>query len=136
MPEQWTRWEFAPDIAGKYDVESLIANLDGLFIKLHSSDNKRKIELTFTPCADAYRQTSESFMFDLPNELETKYGGDFFAQWSFFKIKDSAYLAWLAKQSRDYSTEFEFVHFCVLGQDSVIDIIARTEPHIKIIEPR
>lgn len=130
--EQWTRWEFAPDIAGKYDIESLISNIDGLFIRLYSSDNTRKIELAFTPCADAYRQTNESFMFNLPGELDIKYGGDFFAHWTFFKVENSEYLLWLSKQSQGYSTEFDFVHFCLLGEDSVIDIIARREPHIKI----
>lgn len=133
MNEEWTRWEFCPGLSGKYDIETLVSNLDGLFVKLSSPDNDRKVELAFTPCADAYRQTNESFIFVLPGKLEKKYGGEFFANWTFFKIANSEYLSWLSNRSQGYSEEFGFVHYCMLGDDAVIDIIARREPHIKIL---
>lgn len=132
MQEEWIRWEFAQDIEGKYDIETLISNIDGLFLKLRSPDNPRKIELVFTPYADAYRDTNESFIFILPGELEQKYGRKFFANWTFFKVANSEYLSWLSNRSQGYSEEFDFVHYCLLGDDSVIDIISRYEPHIKI----
>jgi hypothetical protein len=134
MHEQWIRWEPVNGLKGKYDVESIISDDNGLIVRLcpYSSDS-HKVELTFKPYAQAYRQTDESFRTALFHDLSEKYGKGFYAHWTFFKVVESEYLAWLDKESCTYSTAIGFEHFALICDDSVVDIISRNEPIVSFI---
>lgn len=131
--EEWTRWEPIKDILGKYFVDSLILSDNGLAIQLSDWDKEKKIEIIFDGCIDAYRYTNDSFSFKIPAGLSEKYGGEFYKNWSFFKITNSEYLAWLSEKSYEYSNDFPFIHFCIIGGDEIVDVLARYEPDVKII---
>src|ERR1700754_2156360 len=92
--EEWTRWEPIEGLEGKYDVESLLADVNGLLIILCSatSTKNHKIELKFTSFINAFRETNESFRFNLFHELSEKYLGNFYSDWTFFKVVNSEYL--------------------------------------------
>ena len=40
----------------------------------------------------------------------------------------------MTKQSCTWSDQFPFVHFCILGGDEIIDVLARYEPKVTIME--
>lgn len=136
MQEQWARWEPLDGLEDKYDVDFILDTNDdrGLIIMLYScKDRNRKLEITFNRYVDSYCHTNESFRINLPYELSAKYSKEFYANWTFFRIANSSYLAWLAHESCNYSKEFNFVHFCLLCPDSVVDIIARYEPTVRYV---
>jgi hypothetical protein len=133
--ETWSRWEPIKNLSGRYYINSfLLSEESDLVIKLSDEHNLQKIEIRFDGAIDAYRYTNESFYFKTFGELTEKYSEDFYSNWSFFKVANSEYLTWLSEKSCTFSNEFPFIHFCIFGGDEVIDILARYEPKVKIIE--
>ncbi|MBP6892597.1 hypothetical protein KBB68_03385 [Candidatus Babeliales bacterium] len=59
---------------------------------------------------------------------------DCYANWSFFKIVNSEYLAWLSEKSCTWSDQLKFIHFCIVGGDEVIDIVTNYEPKVTIMD--
>lgn len=132
--EEWIRWEPIKGLLGKYYIDSFGMSEEwDLVIQLSDHNNSKKIEIRFNGCIDAYRYTNDSFVFKVPSDLSKKYGDEFYANWSFFKITNSEYLQWLSEKSYEYSQDFPFRHFCIIGGDEIIDILARYEPEVKII---
>lgn len=130
--EEWTHWQPLENMSGKFYVDTLMMSDDGLTIKLYKGEEK--IEIIFDGCIDAYRYTNDSFSFKIPSDLRKKYGIDFYGNWSFFKVTNSEYLAWLSEKSSEYSKDFPFIHFCIIGGDEIIDVLARYEPEVRFIE--
>lgn len=135
MQEEWTRWTPIEGLAEKYDVDFILDGKEGLKIRLYQDGNRtHKVDLIFEGYADTYRHTNESFRIKTVHELAQKYDKEFYGNWSFFKVSDSEYLKWFSEESCEYSEEFDFTHYCILGTDSVVDIIARYEPTVEFIK--
>jgi len=130
--EEWKRWQPFEKMSGKFYVDTLMMLEEGLIIKL--SKGEQKIEIVFDGCIDAYRYIKDSFSFKIPSDLKKKYGIDFYGDCSFFKVTNSEYLAWLSEKSCEYSKDFPFMHFCIVGGDEIVDVLVRYEPEIKFIE--
>ncbi|MFA5998756.1 MAG: hypothetical protein WC747_01925 [Candidatus Babeliales bacterium] len=130
--EEWKHWHPLEEVSGKFYVDGLMMLEDGLIIKL--SKGEQKIEILFDGCIDTYRYTNDSFSFKIISDLNKKYGIEFYGDWSFFKVSNSEYLSWLSEKSCEYSKEFPFMHFCVIGYDEIIDVIVRYEPKVRFIE--
>jgi len=130
--EEWIRWQPFEKMSGKFYVDTLMMLEEGLIIKL--SKGEQKIEIVFDGYVDAYRYTNDSFSFKIPSDLAKKYGIDFYGDCSFFKVTNSEYLAWLLEQSCTWSGRFPFMHFCIVGGDEVVDVLAQYEPIVKFIE--
>lgn len=132
--EKWIRWEPLKDLSGKYYLDSFVWPEEGLIIELSNENKGKKIQILFDGSIDAFRYTNESFCFKIFGDLSKQYGDDFYKNFSFFKVTNSEYLKWLSEKSLTWSNQFPFMHFCILGGDEVIDILARYEPIVKFIE--
>jgi hypothetical protein len=135
MKEEWVRWEPIEGLTGKYDIKSLCTDTNSLIITLYSctSKEKHKIEFKFTSFVNAYRETNESFRINLFHELSKKYAGNFYGDWTFFKVVNSEYIAWLIQDSCAHAA-LKMIHFCLMGYDSVVDIITCHTPLVRIIK--
>ncbi len=131
MVEEWSRWQPAPNIEGRYYFDVLNTTEETLIIHLNSVNNTQRIQLTFKDPALTYRYTNESWCFGIFGELSNKYDDDFYAKWSFFTITKSEYAHWALQQSKNNNA---MTHFCIIGGDELIDILARHEPEITIIK--
>lgn len=135
MQEQWTHWEPIKGLTGTYVIEMLAERQFGLVITLYSyRDKHQKIEIVFRP-ADSYKRTNASFKIRISPPLSDKYEDSFYTQWTFFKLTGSEYLFWLKEESCEVYNNFDFQHFCIVDENSVIDILAREEPQVRIIVP-
>lgn len=132
--EEWNYWKPIQELSGKYYIDFLAISEERLMIQLSNENKVQKVEFIFDGTIDAYRYTNESFCFTIFAELSEKYGDDFYQNWSFFKIINSNYLQWLSKKSGTWANEFSFMHFCILGGDEVIDVLARYEPKVTIMD--
>lgn len=133
MQEKWIRWEAANIAAKKYHIESITETIEETIkIKLSDSANKEIIYVSFPEGIDTYRRTNESYTLDTIHYLEKTYGRDFYAQWSFFKIENSEYLQWLSEKSHGTSDDYQLMHFCILGLNSIMDIACISDPIISI----
>jgi hypothetical protein len=130
--EHWTHWHPFENIsAGRYLIDSVALSKKNIIIQLTSNDETKKLELLFEN-ADAYRLTNESWCFMIFAELTEQYGIKFYSQWNFFKITDSEYIKSVCAQSK--SAQEKLQHFCILGTDEALDIVAHSEPKINIIK--
>lgn len=129
--EEWTRWEPTQGLQGKYYLDSFRLDQDNLFLELSNEHELKKIQLEFNIDADSYRYTNESFCFKIPSDLSDRYGTEFYSDWSFFKITNSEYVQSFLQESTTVSIGPLVTHFCILGGDEIVDIIAQHEPKIK-----
>lgn len=131
MQEQWIKWEPISHLAANYYVESISESLDGFFLILFNSENRQdKVMVKFTRSVDSFRRTTETFTYLTIDSLDDRYGANFYVNWAFFKIKNSQYLKWMNEQSYGISEERNFMHFCFLAVDSIVDVIANYEPEV------
>ena len=130
--EEWIRWEPIKNLSGKYYLDNLIHSADEFIVKL--SDDKQKVELYSKLFIDAYRYTNKNYQLKVSKKLSEKYGNNFYQNWTFFKVNNSEYLAWISKKSGTWSDYIGLQHYCILGSDEIIDVLALSEPIVKIIE--
>jgi hypothetical protein len=130
--EEWTRWEPVKDISERYYIDffGMVGDEWDFVIKLSNSDKTKQIEIRFEGVVTSYRYTNESYCFGIFGDLSKKHGDDFYSNWSFFKINKSNYVKWIIDESYDSG----FIHFCIVGGDEMLDVIATYEPEIKIIK--
>ncbi len=131
--EKWTRWEPVEGMQGKFFIENFQVSEKGLNIRLRSQQENKKIEIVFVNSVDAYRCTNESWCFDVIAAVMNTYGDDFYHNWRFFKIAHSNYAKSLSLTSCGLSDDQDFNHFCIVGDDEMIDILATYDPEVKII---
>jgi len=132
MEEKWTRWEPASNLAQKYYIHSISDTIDGFFIKLFEENNKKKkIKITFEDSVNSYRNTNESYRLKTIDHLDT-YNADKRC-WTFFKVNNSSYLQWFLEESYGIYDDFPFIHFSFVGVESILDVIAKYEPKIELI---
>lgn len=137
MQEKWIRWEPAKKLAPKYYIESITDRVEDKFnMVLSDSETKKKVLVSFPHGVDAYRSTDESFILLTINTLDETYGTNFYGDWTFFKVEDSEYLKWISSQTYNIydKSKFPFIHFCILGIDSMVDIITTYEPTITFLD--
>jgi hypothetical protein len=135
MQEEWIRWKPIEGLAEKYDIDYILDGTSGLIIRLYDDKNPtKKIDVIFEQYADSYRHTKESFRSKLIHSLDDKYGNSFYAKGTFFKVTGSEYIKWLSEASSTYSEMFPLTHFSILGVDSVVDVIARYEPTVIMVD--
>ncbi len=132
--EKWTRWEPISGLDGKYYLESFMWHEEGLIIGLINEDKGKKIKILFDKHIDAFRYTNESFYLTVIDNASSQDDVNFYANFSLFKVTNSEYLAWISEKSCAWSDQFEFTHFCILGGDEVIDVLARYEPTVTIMD--
>jgi len=134
MTEQWSQWKPINNLAGKYYIESISDNINGLKIVFFEWHNEtKKVIITFTDSVDAYRSTDEIFRLKLISDLKEKYKSKLYGKWTFFKVDNSAYIKWLSKQSYTISDERSFMHFSFVGVDSILDVVTNYEPKVALI---
>ena len=130
----WTPWNPIKDLSGQYFVDSLQESKDQFIIKLSNYRDGKKIQIRFQHGIDTYRYINESFCFGIISELEKKYAGSLDLTSIFFKITHSDLLKLMSKKSSGVSEAYPFIHFCIIAGDEIVDIIARYEPEVKIIQ--
>ncbi len=133
--ENWTRWEPINNLSEKYYVDSFCLSdpeLD-IIITLFNCDKSKKIKIRFNGIVGSFRYTNKNYCSKMLDDIFKKYGADFYSTWSFFKIANSNYLKWLSYKSCTLSDVYPFQHYCIIGGDEIIDILASFGPKTTII---
>lgn len=130
--EKWIRWEPIPNLSGNFIINSFCMS-EKTQILLSAEHHDIKLEIVFNHNVDAYRYINESWGFSVFEDLAEKYGGNFYKDWSFFKIQNSNYIKSLSDSSIGVSDSFSFIHFCIMSSEEIIHILARYEPTVKIL---
>ena len=134
MEEQWKPWDVDSRFNKKYSIESMIDDTENFRIKLFETMSERNdIELVFPDSVIAYCSTDESFRQQTIENLHQCYGGEFYANTTFFWIENSKYLKKIQEESYGVYSQEGLMHFCIMAGDSFVDIITTYEPEIHIL---
>lgn len=133
VSEEWIRWMPIEGLARKYYVEEISDAMNGYSIVLCDSTNEgKKIKIFFEYSVRAFRSTDESLRQETIYFLDNKYGTEFYAGYTFFKVINSEYIKWLESQSYGFCDSETCIHFSLIAADSIVDIIATYEPKIEL----
>lgn len=125
IQEQWTHWAQAQSFEDKYFIDFITFKPCKLIITLKK---KNKImHFVFNSEIIHYKRNDEAFCVNLCLLL-SNYNVDF-AEKTFFKVINSSYAQTL-ETSVPNSFSKSLHHFCLLADDSVVDILATHEPEI------
>lgn len=125
MNNIWKRWEPKIELKNKYYIDT-IKDEDNLIIELSDEVGTEKIIMRWDGCITSYtctEESSRSILYD-NNEL---------TKWTFFKVENSQYLKWIEYQSLGIEQGDKLIHYCIIGINSVVDIIARYDPEISLV---
>jgi hypothetical protein len=131
--EHWTRWHPLESTPQGYRMGDIEISANNLKVELIQHDDFNKLEIVFNTGIEAYRFTNESWCFMIFNDLSYEYGTDFYANWHFFKIDNSEYIKSVVPCDLKISSRSELQHFCIMGNDEILDILAYQEPQVKMI---
>lgn len=132
--EKWTQWKPLPNLAHKYLIENVNDHKNGLSIILSEYKNESvKLHLEFEGIVESYTKTDETFIGSTLSNLENRYGGSFYGDWTFFKVENSSSIRLLSEQSYGIADSRDLMHFSILAIDSMLDIITGSEPKITLI---
>lgn len=129
--EKWSKWLPIAEIEGRYDIHKILYNHDNFRLILKKQHHL--LEITFPQTIAAIRIANESVIFKLYDCLFTKYGKDFYTDWSFFKVENSDCLKWLSSGTYGASELYDLTHYAISDLDQVIDVVTHQAPTIKMI---
>ena len=135
MSEKWAKWEPVSGLAEKYDIDSIIDDIESFRMLLATGDeSKKKVRVIFEESVDAYRRSDEALRVDLIGDLRQQYGGNFYGKWTFFKVENSTYLRWISEQSCTIADSLPYMHFAFIAGNFVVDVIAFYEPKVEFLD--
>ena len=126
--EKWYPAKYT-NLCSMYDVRAIEDCIEGLFIELvpdsivEAENKKHKTIYLHWPVSYVSYMDSKSGARNLANLDENN------NRWTFFKIKESAYLGFIKKDSSRIEGD-NLEHFCIIGTNSVVDVLSPYEPKI------
>lgn len=133
--ETWAQWYPDKRIRGKYFIECMQLEDNNLTINFfpadnHANNHNNDITLVFENII-AYRDIDEGYRLKASHvfiEDPTEESGP----WTFFKVYHSHYVKWLVGQSLGEINLTKITHFGIAGANFILDVIACSEPIVKI----
>lgn len=123
MTEQWIRWEPFSHLKSHYYLEVIDWNWENFTILLaESNHSSRKIQVLFQDFVEVYR----CFKYH-HNQLIHPH------QWTFFKVINSSYNAWLQEESLTVVAPNRLTHFAFVTINARVDVLTYREPLLKIL---
>jgi hypothetical protein len=123
LNEKWIRWEFKEGLEKKYDID-MLENIDNkLLVNLSDANNDKKLNLKWDGSMEFYIYSYEVARSKLCENLDVM-------EWTFFKIENSKYLKWIKENFAKIYENKELYHFCIVGINFVLDIVACDYPII------
>ena len=133
--EEWIKWEAVTGLSQKYDIKSVHDDFDGLTIVFSDKKNKKKeIHVIFDGWIACYRSADETYMDHRVRNLFSKYGSNFFCDWTFFKVINSEYLQYISETSGTISDHTPLIQFAFFTDDSIFEILVAYEPKIEFVD--
>ena len=118
------------EVGKAYAVEAVHCE-DG--IKFLVDCEKNKIEVMFAGFVPSYTYSLEGMRlasyFPVQEKHNDKY---YFQKWFLYKIENSSFVKWGVEESGGCYSEAELKHYCIVTEQSLMDILATSEPQIII----
>ena len=119
--EIWKKWIPKENLSGKYYIKK-ICDEEELKIEL-IDDNNRNVSVIWKSIVESYTCSEEVNRNKLYNDANL-------TKWTFFEVINSRYIAWLLEESEGILEEKRLHHICLVGGNSVVDVISWDYPEI------
>lgn len=94
---------------------------------------KHIIEILFYGLTPIYMWSDEGMRMATYMPIqEEKHDKKYFQKWFLYKVYNSDFMSWALKESCGFYQENELLHFCIITENDVVDILSTTEPEIVI----
>lgn len=131
LEESWETWEIDNTMTSKYYVESITDSIKGFRILLSDAKvESKKLVVLFEDSVHSYRSSDESYRLNTINNLDERYGTEFYRDNTFFKVTNSEYIKWISLESYGIVESALIFHFSFIAVDSIVDVIAAYEPKL------
>lgn len=134
MREVWKKWNPINDDFGKMYLEELIKTKGAMKILLKSEEQNIALKFLFDGEVLSFCCSDEGRRLKTINELDKKYGTDFYKNQSYFIIENSRYVNKFNKETYNIYNNFKILHYVFLLSDDVIDILSAFPPRVSIIK--
>ncbi len=128
--ETWHRIEYNDDIPHSYGCDAIIDNVDGLSL-IYYCEQDKKVTIVFDNFVYALRKSIESATMETISYLHKNYTSIFPKYW-IFEVRNSRYLEWLKKESKDLYTKETMRHFAFFTEQELIEVLSEIPPKIII----
>lgn len=133
MEEKWKVWTPIKNLKSRYWIDSLTDNKHGFKILLEPEDqDSHKLEINFKDSVYVYRKIDESYIGKILFKVQEKHG-PIIKNNCFFKIEKSDFLTFLSSSSGGWSDAIPMIHFVILEENSLLDIVADYEPEVRFL---
>lgn len=131
MPEEWERWLLdSSKKLGKMYIEKLVDDKEGFQLFFEDKNKKYTVKVIFENFVLSYRNTDEGHRLKALSFLREKYGKDFYAEWSFFKVNNSTYVEWFNQETYNMYSNYDIEHYVFLTCDDIVEVLSTYEPQI------
>ncbi len=134
MREVWKKWNPINDDFGKMYLEELIKTKGAMKILLKSEEQNIALKFLFDGEVLSFCCSDEGRRLKTINELDKKYGTDFYKNQSYFIVENSRYANKFNKETYNIYNNFKILHYVFLLSDDVIDILSAFPPRVSIIK--
>lgn len=134
MREVWKKWNPINDDFGKMYLEELIKTKGAMKILLKSEEQNIALKFLFDGEVLSFCCSDEGRRLKTINELDKKYGTDFYKNQSYFIVENSRYVNKFNKETYNIYNNFKILHYVFLLSDDVIDILSAFPPRVSIIK--
>ena len=121
----WKKWIPKENLKRKYYIDKIYEDLEGGLIIELSDEDEEKIILNWDGVVESYMCTEESSRSEM-------YKNQDLTEWTFFEIESSEYVQWICEQSLGIQQSDKLHHFCIIGINAVIDVVASYTPSIAL----
>ncbi len=131
MKENWIKWNPLNLPEGDYVVTKFLQNIDGTEITL--SDESNNISIVFDGITPLVRTSIEGIRMRTWGEVQQKYDNKyFFRNWFLYKVENSKLAKWAEEESCGFYKSEKLLHFCIVTNEDIIDVLSTFEPNIFI----
>lgn len=135
MDEIWQRWEPIVGLRDKYCVEYIDDSIDSFRVRLYWDyyHDSQRVDIIFENSVDAYRRSEALYRHGLILDLDQRYGKEFYAQWTLFRVSHSRYIDWISQESCRISDQMPLQHFAIVAANSLVDVVTTYEPNVEYV---
>ena len=134
MREVWKKWNPINDDFGKMYLEELIKTKGAMKILLKSEEQNIALKFLFDGEVLSFCCSDEGRRLKTINELDKKYGTDFYKNQSYFIVENSRYANKFNKETYNIYNNFKILHYVFFFFFDVIDILSAFPPRVSIIK--
>ena len=115
-------------------LEELIKTKGAMKILLKSEEQNIALKFLFDGEVLSFCCSDEGRRLKTINEIDKKYGTEFYKNQNYFIIENSRYVNKFNKETYNIYNNFKILHYVFLLSDDVIDILSTYPPRVSIIK--